>query len=87
MQADLIASGVRPINNVVDITNYVLMELGTPLHAFDADKFKTHEIVVKEARDLEEVMTLDADIRILKKGDIVISNGIEPVALVELWVF
>lgn len=81
MQADLIASGVRPINNVVDITNYVLMELGTPLHAFDADKFKTHEIVVKEARDLEEVMTLDADIRILKKGDIVISNGIEPVAL------
>lgn len=81
LQADLIASGLRPINNVVDITNYVLMELGTPLHAFDADKFETTEIVVKKATDLEEVVTLDEEIRILKTDDIVITNGKKPVAL------
>lgn len=81
LQADLIASGLRPINNVVDITNYVLMELGTPLHAFDADKFETEEIVVKKATDLEEVITLDEEIRILKKDDITITNGVKPVAL------
>lgn len=81
LQADLIASGVRPVNNVVDITNYVMMELGTPLHAFDADKFKTDEIVVKSARDLEEVITLDEQIRILKKDDITITNGQKVVAI------
>lgn len=81
MQADLIASGIRPINNVVDVTNYVLMELGTPLHAFDALKFETNEIVVKRATDLEEVITLDEQIRILRKDDIVITNGKEVVAL------
>lgn len=81
LQADLLASGIRPINNVVDITNYVLMELGTPLHAFDARKFDSDEIVIKRANDLEEVITLDEEIRILKEDDIVITNGNKPVAL------
>ena len=58
LQADLIASGIRPINNVVDVTNYVLLEYGTPLHAFDADKFGSNTIVVKPATDLYEVITL-----------------------------
>lgn len=81
LQADLIASGIRPVNNVVDITNYVMMELGTPLHAFDADKFGTNEIIIKSATDLEEVITLDEQIRILKKEDITITNGQEVVAV------
>ena len=81
LQADLIASGIRPINNVVDVTNYVLLELGTPLHAFDADKFATDQIVVRKAKDLEEVITLDEQIRILKTDDIVITNGNKTTAI------
>lgn len=81
MQASLIASGIRPINNVVDVTNYVLMEMGTPLHAFDADKFGSETIVVKKAKDLDEVITLDEQSRILRKKDIVITNGEKPVAI------
>ena len=81
MQSALIASGIRPINNVVDVTNYVLLELGTPLHAFDADKFGSETIVVKSAKDLDEVISLDEQPRILRKSDIVITNGFKPVAI------
>lgn len=81
LQSALIASGIRPINNVVDVTNFVLMELGTPLHAFDAEKFGSEHIVVRRARDLEEVISLDEQRRILRKDDIVITNGINPVAI------
>lgn len=81
MQSALIASGIRPINNVVDVTNYVLLELGTPLHAFDADKFGSETIVVKPAKDLDEVISLDEQPRILRKSDITITNGIEAVAI------
>lgn len=72
----LIASGVRPINNVVDITNYILMDLGQPLHSFDADKLG-HKIVVRDALDGEEIKTLDDIDRVLSSDDIVISNGNE----------
>lgn len=81
LQADLIASGLRPINNVVDVTNYVLLELGTPLHAFDADKFGSYEIVVKPATDLYEAITLDEQVRILRSNDITITNGRVPKAI------
>lgn len=81
LQADLIASGIRPINNVVDVTNYVLLEYGTPLHAFDADKFGSNTIVVKPATDLYEVITLDEQTRILRSNDITITNGRVPKAL------
>lgn len=81
LKADLIASGIRPINNIVDITNYVLLELGTPLHAFDAKKFGGDEIVVKSAQDLSEVITLDEERRILRKEDITITNGKEVKAI------
>ncbi len=81
LKADLLASGIRPINNVVDITNYVLLELGTPLHAFDALKFGSNEIVVKRAKNLSEVITLDEERRTLKKEDITITNGSEVKAI------
>ena len=74
MRARLIASGIRPINNVVDITNYVLMEMGQPLHSFDADKLG-NKIVVRNAKAGEKIITLDAQERILEESDIVITNG------------
>ena len=80
MKARLVASGVRPINNVVDITNYVLMELGQPLHSFDADKLG-NTVVVRLANDGEKIVTLDEQERELKNTDIVITDGNKPVCL------
>lgn len=81
MQSRLIASGIRPHNNVVDITNYVLLEYGQPLHAFDLDKLKTNKIVVRLAYDGEKIETLDDTVRELKPHHLVITNGEEPVAI------
>ncbi len=73
LKSRLIASGIRPINNVVDITNFVLIELGQPLHAFDADKLG-NDIIVRCAKENEEIVTLDNICRTLTTEDIVISN-------------
>ena len=81
MKARLIASGIRPINNVVDITNYVMLELGQPLHAFDYDLLDSEEIVVRNAKKNETFVTLDDKTRLLEESDIVITNGQIPVAL------
>ncbi|TVP94761.1 MAG: phenylalanine--tRNA ligase subunit beta [Acholeplasmatales bacterium] len=81
MQARLIAAGVRPINNVVDITNYVMLETGQPLHAFDYDALDSDTIVVREAEAGETFVTLDDKERTLHAGDILITNGREAVAL------
>lgn len=81
MKARLIASGIRPINNVVDITNYVLMEYGQPLHAFDYDKLGTNKIVVRNAFDEETIKTLDEQDRKLQASDIVITDGSRVVAV------
>lgn len=80
LKSRLIASGIRPINNVVDVTNYVLMELGQPLHSFDADKLG-NKIVVRNALADEKLMTLDNIERSLTPDDIVITNGEEVLCL------
>lgn len=81
MQARLMKAGIRPINNVVDISNYVLLEYGQPLHMFDQDKIGSDEIVVRQAREGETMTTLDNQERQLQTNDIVITNGTEPIAL------
>lgn len=81
LQQRLMAAGVRPHNNVVDVTNYVLMEYGQPLHAFDYDSLKTGNITVRHAKEGEKIMTLDDAERTLSSNNLVITNGEEPVAL------
>ncbi|WP_404453434.1 phenylalanine--tRNA ligase subunit beta [Virgibacillus necropolis] len=81
MRNYLMAAGIRPINNVVDITNYVLLEYGQPLHAFDYDRLKSKEILVRKAREDETLITLDDQERKLKNDYLVITNGTDPVAL------
>ena len=76
----LIAAGMRPINNVVDISNYVMLEFGQPLHFFDKDKLG-NSIVVRDAFDGEEITTLDGKIRKLDSNDIVITDGKKPVCI------
>jgi phenylalanyl-tRNA synthetase beta chain len=75
------AVGLRPINNVVDVTNYVLMEYGHPLHAFDFDLLSGGKIIVRRAQDRERFMTLDGQERILKSSDITIRDAERAVAL------
>ncbi|NNV06093.1 phenylalanine--tRNA ligase subunit beta [Geobacillus sp. C56-T2] len=81
MQARLMAAGIRPHNNVVDITNYILLEYGQPLHAFDYDRLGSREIVVRRAKEGETIVTLDDVERKLTDDHLVITNGREPVAL------
>ena len=76
----LIAAGMRPINNVVDISNYVMLEYGQPLHFFDKDKLGDY-ILVRDAKENEEIITLDGKKRILNEVDIVITDGTKPVCI------
>lgn len=76
----LIACGIRPINNVVDISNYVMLETGQPLHYYDADKLGA-VIGARMAKDGESVLTLDSIKRILTKDDIVITDGEKAIGL------
>lgn len=80
IQERLISAGMRPINNVVDISNYVMLEYGQPLHFFDKDKLKDN-ILVRNAYDEEKIITLDGKERILKSSDIVITDGDKPVCI------
>ncbi|RLQ91919.1 phenylalanine--tRNA ligase subunit beta [Planomicrobium sp. Y74] len=81
LQQRLMAAGVRPHNNVVDVTNYVLMEYGQPLHAFDYDLLETGNITVRHAKADELITTLDGNERKLSLNNLVITNGEKPVAL------
>ena len=71
----LMAAGVRPISNIVDVTNYVLLELGQPMHAFDYDRLAGRQIVVRRARAGERLRTLDGVERALEPDMLVIADG------------
>ncbi|HEV8378631.1 MAG TPA: phenylalanine--tRNA ligase subunit beta, partial [Tepidisphaeraceae bacterium] len=75
------AIGLRAINNVVDVTNYVMFELGQPLHAFDFDKLAGRKIIVREARAGEKIISIDGRERVLRAEMLVIADGQRPVAL------
>lgn len=81
LQNLLMNAGIRPINNVVDVTNYILLLFGQPMHAFDLDKFEDKKIVARDARDGEKLVTLDGEERQLTAEDIVITVADTPVAL------
>ncbi|WP_028982755.1 phenylalanine--tRNA ligase subunit beta [Sporolactobacillus terrae] len=81
MQLRLIAAGVRPINNVVDSSNYVMLEYGQPLHTFDYDQFGSERVLVRAAGENEEITTLDGQRRKLTNEDLLITNGKQGVAV------
>ena len=81
LQNLLMNAGIRPINNVVDVTNYILLYFGQPMHAFDLDTFKGNQIVVREAHTGEKLVTLDDEERELETSDLVIAVADKPVAL------
>ena len=76
----LISAGMRPINNVVDISNYVMLEFGQPMHFFDKDKLGD-KIVVRDAKEEEKIITLDGKDRVLSDSDIVITDGEKAVCI------
>ncbi|MFH1665817.1 MAG: phenylalanine--tRNA ligase subunit beta, partial [Candidatus Omnitrophota bacterium] len=77
----VLAMGMRPVNNVADITNYCLMETGQPMHAFDLDKIKGGKVIVREAAAGEKIVTIDGIERELKPGMLVIADGERPIAI------
>ena len=81
LQKRLGSIGIRSINNIVDVTNFVLMEMGHPIHAFDLNKIEGKKIIVRRAEDGEKLITLDEKERVLNQDDIVIADGKKAVAL------
>lgn len=81
LKSRLILLGLRPINSIVDVTNYVMMELGQPLHAFDYDKLAKNKIVVRTATSGEKFVTLDGKERTLDETMLIICDGEKPVAI------
>jgi phenylalanyl-tRNA synthetase beta chain len=81
MQHRLEACGFRSVNNVVDVTNYLMVEVGQPLHAFDLDRLTSGQIVIRQSSGEEEFVTLDGVKRELSDGDLLICDGDTPIAL------
>lgn len=75
------ACGVRSVNNIVDITNYVMLEMGQPMHAFDINSINGKQITVRRAKNGEKITTLDEQERILDENDLVIADSEKPVAI------
>ena len=81
LQNRLRAAGIRPISNIVDVTNYVMLELGQPLHAFDYNALKNHHIIVRRAQDQEKIVSLDGVERLLNPDMLAITDENGPVAV------
>ena len=81
MQRCLAANGIRPINNLVDITNYVMEEYGQPMHAYDLDTIANHEIIVRRAENGEKFVTLDGQERIMDEDVLMICDGEKAVGI------
>ena len=81
MRDRLRANGIRPINNIVDITNYVMLEYGQPMHAFDYRYVSSGKIIVRESEEGESITTLDGNVRALKAGMLVIADENKPIGL------
>src|SRR2546421_3564676 len=81
LKARILAAGMRPISNVVDVTNYVMVALGSPLHAFDHETLRGGTVGVRRAHDGEEIRTLDGQLRKLQPSDLVIKDAERAVAL------
>jgi phenylalanyl-tRNA synthetase beta chain len=81
LKSRLLAAGMRPISNVVDITNYVMLALGNPLHAFDFETLRGGKIVVRHAREKETLRTLDGIERALEPEDLLIADAVRAIAL------
>ena len=81
LQLRLLAIGQRPISNVVDVSNYVMWELGQPIHTFDAEKIADRHIIVRRAEEGEALETLDGIARVLERGDILVTDPSGPIAL------
>ena len=81
LQKKLLSVGLRPINNVVDVTNFVLMEIGQPLHAFDAAHITGHKVVVRRAAEGEKFVTLDGVEHTMSREDLMIANPVEAMCL------
>lgn len=81
LQTRLMEAGVRPINNIVDITNFVMLEYGEPLHAFDLEKLAGGKVIVRDANENETLVTLDGVERKLDTSDLVIADANEPIGI------
>jgi len=81
LQEKLLKVGLRPINNIVDVTNYIMMDLGQPLHAFDLKKVQGSSIVVRRAKNDEKLLCLDGKERVLSSNILVISDSLGPIAI------
>ena len=81
MRRRLRLCGINAINNVVDVTNYILLELGQPMHAFDVANVEKNEIIVRRAKDGEKIITLDEREHLLSSDNLLICDGVKPVGL------
>lgn len=77
----LLNSGIRSVNNIVDITNYILLEYGQPLHAFDFDKVKDKKIIIRDAKEGEKIVAINGNEVTLKEGVLVIADSEKPIAI------